>query len=43
LALLRRAETVLSHRTDNLLLVLESLNGGGNYVQCLRTAEVLGE
>lgn len=40
--LLRKAETILAHRTDRLLLVLERPLMTDNYLGCLRTAECLG-
>lgn len=39
---LRKAETVLAHRTDKILLVLERCTDNSNYVACLRTADALG-
>lgn len=40
--LLRKAETILRHRTDRLLLVLERPFITDNYLGCLRTAECMG-
>ncbi|GLC51990.1 hypothetical protein PLESTB_000570600 [Pleodorina starrii] len=40
--LMRKAETVLSSRTDRILLVLERCTDNQNYLACLRTAEILG-
>lgn len=41
--MLRKAETVLAHRTDRILLVLERCTDNQNYLACLRTAEILGK
>lgn len=40
--LLRKAETVLQHRTDRVVLVLERCLDNTNYLGALRTAEILG-
>ncbi|KAG2432545.1 hypothetical protein HXX76_008890 [Chlamydomonas incerta] len=40
--LLRKAEAVLSRRSDRILLVLERCTDNQNYLACLRTAEILG-
>merc|ERR1719336_3525910 len=42
LRLLRKAETVLSRRTNALIVVLERLQDGHNYCAVLRTMEALG-
>lgn len=41
--LLRKAEGVLSRRSERILLVLERCTDNQNYLACLRTAEILGE
>mmetsp|Transcript_13714 Transcript_13714/g.29477 ORF Transcript_13714/g.29477 Transcript_13714/m.29477 type:complete len:285 (+) Transcript_13714:122-976(+) len=40
--LLRKAETILRHRTDRILLVLERPLVQDNFLGCLRTAECMG-
>ena len=38
----RKAETVLSHRTSRIVLVIERCSSSHNYTAVLRTAEALG-
>mgnify|MGYP006099399337 CR=1 FL=1 len=40
--ILRKAETVLSHRTSRIVLVIERCSSSHNYTAVLRTAEALG-
>ena len=42
LRILRKAETVLSHRTSRIVLVIERCSSTHNYTAVLRTAEALG-
>mmetsp|Transcript_9166 Transcript_9166/g.11439 ORF Transcript_9166/g.11439 Transcript_9166/m.11439 type:complete len:360 (-) Transcript_9166:580-1659(-) len=40
--ILRRAETVLKHRIDNVVIVLERISDSHNYTAIMRTCEALG-